>query len=142
MFRTTALALLALAQNVGGCSISSVLAADPDDRVRVRQERYARRPGGVIVQISPCTVVNIGSEGQASNVLRSSIFREWRQAGLARRAAAQAGPVVHILVCVLRSADACKGTGILTLPTGTCANRPPGRGRLQPEQNDSFTLRF
>jgi hypothetical protein len=142
MFRTTALALLAFAQMLAGAASAACVGADPAIASVSVKGVTQGGPGGVNRYNIAGTVVNMGSEGQASNVLQFvNIYENGDKLDSRGVPPLKAGQSYTFSYAVLRSADAGKGTGILSFRLDVRQPSPPGREDCNPS-NDSFTLRF
>jgi hypothetical protein len=142
MFRTTVLTLLALTLISTGVASAACAGADPAiTSVSVKSVTQGG-PGGVNRYNIAGTVVNVGTEGQLSNVLHFvNIYENGDKLDSRGVPPLRPGQSYTFSYAVLRSVDAGKGTGILSFRLNVGQSSVPGREDCN-LSNDSFTLRF
>jgi subtilase family serine protease len=143
MFRTTVLTLLALTLISTGTASAACAGADPAiTSVSVRTITAQGGAGGVNHYNLTGTVVNVGSEAQASNVLQFvDIYSNGDKLDSRGVPPLKPGQSYTFSYTAVRSIDAGKGTGTLAFRLDVRQPSPPGRQDCN-LNNDSFTLRF
>jgi hypothetical protein len=143
MVRTTILALLAVTQMSMGSAWAACAGADPAiTSVTVKGVTRQGGPNAVNRYNLVGTVVNLGSEGQASNVLQFvDIYENGNKLDSRGIPPLKPGQRSTFSYAALRSTDAGKGTTMLTFRLDVRQPSPPGQADCNPS-NDRFTLRF
>lgn len=140
MFRTTILTLLALTLISTGVASAACAGADPAITAVSVKSVTSQGASGVNRYNIVGTVVNAGSEGQASNVLQFvDIYENGDKLDSRGIPPLKPGQSYTFSYAVMRSADAGKGTGILSFRLDMRQLSSREDCNLS---NDSFTLRF
>ena len=141
MFRTTMLTLLALTLISTGVASAACAGADPAITAAFVKSVTSQGGAGSVNRYNISgTVSNVGSEGQASNVLQFvDIYENGDKLDSRGVPPLKPGQSYAFSYAVMRSADAGKGTGILTFRLDM---RQPSSREDCNLSNDSFMLHF